>query len=77
MDVILTVIKTFFDSLGASVVLPIIIFFLALILGAKPARAFKSAVTIGIAFIGINLVIGLMWGTLTEVGQAMVKNTGL
>jgi PTS system galactitol-specific IIC component len=32
---------------------------------------------IGIAFIGINLVIGLMWTTLTQVGQAMVTNTGL
>src|SRR5512139_1938593 len=77
MAVLLTAIKVFFDSLGATVVLPIIIFILALILGAKPGRAFRSAVTIGIAFIGINLVIGLMWGTLTEVGQAMVKNTGL
>lgn len=77
MDVVLTAVKAFFDNLGATVVLPVIIFFLALILGAKPGRAFRSAVTIGIAFIGINLIIGLMWGTLTEVGQAMVKNTGL
>ncbi len=42
----------------------------------NPGRAFRAAITIGIAFIGINLIIGLMWGTLTEVGQAMVKNTG-
>jgi len=34
-------------------------------------------VTIGIAFIGINLVIGLMWTNLSEVAQAMVKNTGI
>ena len=33
--------------------------------------------TIGIAFIGINLVIGLMWTNLSEVAQAMVKNTGI
>ena len=76
MDVVLVGIKAFFDNLGATVVLPIIIFFIALIFGAKPGRAFRAAITIGIAFIGINLIIGLMWGTLTEVGQAMVKNTG-
>ena len=76
MDVVLVAIKSFFDNLGATVVLPIIIFFIALIFGAKPGRAFRAAITIGIAFIGINLIIGLMWGTLTTVGQAMVKNTG-
>lgn len=77
MDTILTAIKSVFDNLGATVLLPVIIFFLAVILGTKPGRAFRSAITIGIAFIGINLVINLMWGTLTEVGQAMVTNTGL
>ena len=77
MDTFLTAIKSVFDNLGATVLLPVIIFFLAVILGTKPGRAFRSAVTIGIAFIGINLVINLMWGTLTEVGQAMVTNTGL
>ena len=76
MDIVLVAIKGFFDNLGATVILPIIIFFIALIFGAKPGRAFRAAITIGIAFIGINLIIGLMWGTLTEVGQAMVKNTG-
>jgi PTS system galactitol-specific IIC component len=77
MDATLTALKALIDNLGATVVLPIIIFFVALILGAKPGRAFRSGVTIGIAFIGINLVIGLMWTTLTQVGQAMVTNTGL
>ncbi len=77
MDTVLTAIKSVFDNLGATVLLPVIIFFLAIILGTKPGRAFRSAVTIGIAFIGINLVINLMWASLTEVGQAMVTNTGL
>ena len=77
MDTFLTTFKALIDNLGAVVVLPVIIFIVALILGAKPARAFRSGVLIGIAFIGINLVIGLMWTTLTQVGQAMVTNTGL
>lgn len=65
-----------FSDLGPSVALPIIIFILALILGAKPGRAFRASVTIGVAFIGINLVIGLMWGTLSETAQAIVTYTG-
>ena len=77
MDAFLETFKALIDNLGATVVLPMIIFVLALILGAKPGKAFRSGVTIGVAFIGINLVIGLMWGTLTDVGQAMVTNAGI
>ena len=62
------------DNLGATVVLPIIIFFVAWLMGAKPGKAFRAGVTIGIAFIGINLVVGLMWTTLSGVAQAMVTN---
>lgn len=74
MEAFLTTLKSVIDTLGATVVLPIIIFFVALILGAKPGKAFRAGVTIGIAFIGINLVIGLMWGTLSDAAQAMVTN---
>jgi PTS system galactitol-specific IIC component len=77
MDTFLAGLKTVIDNLGATVVLPVFIFLLAWAMGAKPARAFRAGVTIGIAFIGINLVIGLMWGALSGVGQAMVTNTGI
>ncbi len=76
MDVILRVFK-FIQDLGAPVMMPIMIFILALILGSKPGRAFRAAVTIGIAFIGINLVIGLMWENLSGAAQAMVERTGV
>ncbi|HZW03811.1 MAG TPA: PTS transporter subunit IIC, partial [Anaerolineaceae bacterium] len=46
-------------------------------LGTKPGRAFRSAVTIGVAFIGINLVIGLMLGALANVAQAMVTSLNI
>jgi galactitol PTS system EIIC component len=77
MDAFLTGLKSIIDSLGSTVVLPIFIFLLAWAMGAKPARAFRAGVTIGIAFIGINLIIGLMWGSLSGVAQAMVTNTGI
>ena len=65
-----TVLKSIVDTLGATVLLPLFIFIFALILGSKVGRAFRAAVTIGVAFIGINLVIGLMWGALSGVSQA-------
>ncbi len=77
LDSILAGIKMFFDTFGATIMLPIIIIVLALILGAKFGRAFRAGVTVGIAFIGINLVIGLMWSSLSEVGQALVTNLGI
>ena len=77
MDGFLTALKGVFDSLGATIALPIIIFFIALILGAKPGKAFRAGVYVGIAFIGINLVIGLMWGALSSVGQALVTNLNI
>jgi PTS system galactitol-specific IIC component len=73
----LTALKSLVDTLGATVLLPVFIFIFALILGAKPGKAFRSAVTIGVAFIGINLVVGLMWGSLSGVSQALVTNTGI
>ena len=77
MDSFLSALKAVLDGLGATIALPIIIFFIAMILGAKPGKAFRAGVMIGIAFIGINMVIGLMWGSLSDVGQALVKNLGV
>jgi PTS system galactitol-specific IIC component len=42
--------------------------------GSQTRKAFRAGVTIGIAFIGINLIISLMWTTLSGVAQAMVTN---
>jgi len=77
MDSFLVGLKAVVDGLGATVLLPIVIFVIALILGAKPGRAFRAGVMIGVAFIGINLVIGLMWTSLSDVSHAMVVNTGI
>ena len=76
MDAFFTTFADIINAMGPTVMLPIIIFVFGLILGAKPGRAFRAGVTIGIAFIGINLVIGLMWGTLSDVGQTIVGKTG-
>jgi PTS system galactitol-specific IIC component len=69
--------KTVIDALGATVLLPIIITVIGIVLGAKPGKSIRAGVTIGVAFIGINLVIGLMWTNLSDVAQAITANTGI
>lgn len=77
MDTFLTGLKSAVDTLGATVLLPIVIFIIAVVLGAKVGKAFRAAITIGVAFIGINLVLGLMLGSIGDVAQAIVTNTGI
>jgi galactitol PTS system EIIC component len=77
MDAFLAGLKAIVDGLGATVLLPVMIFIFAVVLGTKPGRAFRSAVIIGVAFIGINLIVGLMWGSLSDVSQAMVKSLNI
>ena len=64
-------------GMGSSVVMPIIITVLGLILGEKFSKAFRAGLTIGIGFIGINLVVGLMGQYITPATQAMVARFGL
>ncbi|EOR27525.1 PTS system galactitol-specific transporter subunit IIC [Clostridium sartagoforme AAU1] len=64
-------------SLGSYIVLPILIFFIALILGTKVDRAFRSAVFIGIALIGINLMTKFLADNLGPAVKLMSENAGL
>ena len=64
-------------NLGPSIVLPMIIFILCMIFRMKIGKAVRASLTIGVGFIAINLVIGLMATTLGTATSAMVKNTGL
>ncbi|MGX7141245.1 PTS galactitol transporter subunit IIC [Facklamia languida] len=66
-----------FIDLGPSVVLPILIFIFALILGTAPRRAFKAGLTVGVGFIGLNLVTGLLGDSIGPAAQQMVERFGL
>lgn len=66
-----------FVDLGPIVVLPIIIFVFGLLLGTKPGKAFISGLTVGIGFVGLNLVIDLLGSSLGPAAQAMVERMGL
>lgn len=63
-------------GLGPTVIIPIAIFIIGMIFGVKPAKAFKSAITIGIGFVGVNLIVGLLADELGVAAQAMVERFG-
>lgn len=67
----------FLTGLGSPVMLPIVVFVLGLILGQKTSKAFISAVTVGVGFIGLNLVIGLLFEALGPATAQLVETTGL
>lgn len=66
-----------FVDLGSIVVLPILIFIFGLVLGTTPSRAFTSALTVGVGFVGLNLVIDLLSNSLGPAAQSMVERFGL
>lgn len=68
--------KAFMD-LGPVIVLPVFVTLFALLMGAGFQKAFKSGITVGIGFIGINLVVGLLTDNLGPAAQAMVENFNL
>jgi galactitol PTS system EIIC component len=64
-------------ELGPTVMMPIIFFILSLIFRVKIAQGFKAAMLVGIGFVGINLVIGLLLDTLGPAAEAMVQRFNL
>lgn len=47
-------------SMGATAILPLVIFLLGLLFRMKVGAAIKSGITVGIGFIGLGLVVGLL-----------------
>ena len=66
-----------FMSLGSSVFIPAIIIILGLILRMKPGKAIVAGLTIGIGFIGLSMVTGLMTDALGPAVKLMVEKYGL
>lgn len=63
-------------NLGPTVMLPIMILIIALIFRVPFGKALRSGLTIGIGFVGINLVIGVLSDNLGPAAQAMVERFG-
>ena len=63
----------FIMDAGSSVFMPVIIFALGLVFGLKPSKSFGAGITVGIGFIGINLVIELLANNLMVVIDQLVE----
>jgi len=64
-------------SFKVYVMLPIIIFLFSLVFRVKVRIAIKSALTIGIGFIGIFVIFGFFIGAISPAVEALVQRTGL
>lgn len=62
---------------GSAVMLPVIFSIFGIALGTKPSKAIKAGITVGIGFIGINLVMGLLGDSLGVAAQTMAERLGL
>ncbi|MDY2787795.1 MAG: PTS transporter subunit IIC [Atopobium sp.] len=68
----------FISGLGVSVMMPIVLTILGCILGAGFGKSLRAGLTVGVGFIGLNLVINSLLGTtLSPAVQAMVSHFGL
>lgn len=77
MDAIISVFQ-FIQGLGVSVVMPIVIFILGVVLGSGIGKSLRAGLTVGVGFIGLNLVINSLLGTsLSPAVQEMVDRFGL
>ena len=67
----------YFLDLGVPIVTPLLLFVLSLIFRVPLGRAFRSAVTYGVGFVGIFVVLDLLLGALSSVAQLLIENAGL
>lgn len=69
--------KAFFDTFGAVVFVPIVIFIIAICMKVKPKKAFMSALSAGVGLEGFSLVIGSYSPIITPIINQLVKDTGI
>ena len=73
----LETLNNFFTIFGASIIVPIIIFIIALFLHVKFSKAIMSAFYAGVGLTGFNWVIAEFTPIVTKIVRQMVNNTGI
>ena len=76
MDVLYNVVQ-YILGFGAAVFVPLIMLIIGLLCRMKFADAFIAALTLGIAFTGMNVVINFMTGAITPAAQGLADATGI
>lgn len=64
-------------GLGAAIFLPMIMIVLGLAMKMKIKRAIIAGLTLGVAFTGMNVVLGFMFEAISPAATALVERTGL
>ncbi len=68
---------SFIQGLGPTVMMPIIICIFGIILGTEKGKSLRAGLTVGVGFIGLNLVIGALSSNLGPAVEQMIKRFGL
>ncbi|STY35796.1 PTS system galactitol-specific EIIC component [Listeria fleischmannii subsp. coloradonensis] len=76
MDSLQNVIQ-FVLNLGAAVFVPALMIIIGLIVRMKVRDAFSAGIILGVAFLGMNIVIGFMIEALTPAAQSLAERTGI
>ncbi|KHD84719.1 PTS galactitol transporter subunit IIC [Heyndrickxia ginsengihumi] len=76
MDVLQTVVN-YVLNLGAAVFVPFIMLVIGLIVRMKAKDAISAAITLGIAFTGMSLVVSFMLDSISPAAQAFAHRTGI
>ncbi|MCI9077189.1 MAG: PTS galactitol transporter subunit IIC [Dorea sp.] len=80
MSGFLELLKSIFGALlnmNSAVLVPIFLLIIAMIMGAKFSKAMRSALTVGVGFVGIACLTDLFFTVLAGPAEAMVENWGL
>lgn len=64
-------------GLGATVMLPMFLFVLAICFRVKVTKALRSALTVGVGFVGINAVMTILSDNVGPAAKVMVEHVGL
>lgn len=73
----LDILKSIFDTFGAAVFVPFMIFIVAKVLKVKTAKAFSAALYAGVGLTGFTLIINSYTPIISGVVQKMVEQTGI
>lgn len=73
----LELLQNILNSFGAAVVVPAMLFIVALFLKVEPKKAFQSALNAGIGLTGFNLIVNSFVPIITPVINNMVDQTGI
>ncbi len=64
-------------DLGPTIMMPIVLFIMAILFGQKVGKSLRSAIMVGVAFIGIFAVLNATLGTIGPAVQALADGLGI